>query len=87
MRGGRRHLQLAEEADVLLTSFERAAQRRLPDAETRAVTVAPVASRLVAVGYKGGSLALWELTTKRVQGLLGHSGPLLAVAADRRGRL
>lgn len=78
---------VAEEGDVLLTSFGRGTQRHLPHAETRAVTVAPVASRSVAVGYEDGSLALWELTTKRLQRLLGHSGPVLAVVADRRGQL
>ncbi len=78
---------VAEEGDVLLTSFERSTQRRLPRAETRAVTAAPLAPRLVAVGYEDGSIALWELTTSKVQRLLGHKGPLLAAAADRRGRL
>jgi WD40 repeat protein len=72
---------------MAITSFKKNTVTSLPRLSAAALAVTPFGESSFVTGHADGAVTVWDLETCSARALKGHQAPVVAVAADRRGRV
>ncbi len=84
---GRDILLVNEKGECFVLSFEKNEIIRLDGMDSPVCALSAFPKDKVITGHRDGTIRIWALTSKSLQKIKAHSGPVLSLATDHWGRI